>query len=230
MQIDNPTAARQAFIRRMEQDVASPVQLEWKRYRRTMISLRPRLPHGWVVRLHPDFAYASEEVVGSLCRYLNTRRRSDWKEVRQYALTIAETTPTEKPPAEALRTHGIHHDLHSYHHAVTKEFFEGTVHADITWNPHRGHPGKRRRSICFGHFDRSQGVIRIHPALDDSRVEGRFIEYIIYHETLHAVFPPILRNGRCFAHHPAFRAQECKFPDFQRMKMLSKRYLRLLKK
>jgi hypothetical protein len=66
----------------------------------------------------------------------------------------------------------------------------------ITWSGSREIYGRRRTSIRFGSFNSKTRLIRIHPLLDSPDVPDFFVEFIVYHELLHAVFPPACQPGR----------------------------------
>jgi hypothetical protein len=57
-------------------------------------------------------------------------------------------------------------------------------------------------------------LIRIHPALDQAFVPRFFVEFIVYHELLHHVIPPVRVNGRYQIHSPRFHQRERDFPAY----------------
>jgi hypothetical protein len=87
----------------------------------------------------------------------------------------------------------------------------------ITW-------GRRRRqrpkdSIVFGTIQEEDRMIRVHPLLDRMFVPTWFLEYVIYHEMLHAVVPDRFDSrGRRLIHHDGFTARERRFRWFRRAK------------
>ncbi len=87
----------------------------------------------------------------------------------------------------------------------------------ITW-------GRKRRMrpkdyIVFGTIQEDDRVIRIHPLLDRSFVPTWFLEYVVYHEMLHAVVPDLYdESGRRIVHHEKFYVREKKFHWFRRAK------------
>lgn len=87
---------------------------------------------------------------------------------------------------------------------------EGLDNIEITW----GRYGYGRRSIRLGSFDFSQRLIRIHPILDAEWVPEFFVEYIVYHELLHALFPPDESKERRALHPPEFRSKEKLYPFY----------------
>ena len=51
------------------------------------------------------------------------------------------------------------------------------------------------------------------------------MEYIVFHELLHGVVPPVQRHGRTLHHPPAYRRAEQAYPDLARMKRMSRELL-----
>ena len=62
-------------------------------------------------------------------------------------------------------------------------------------------------------------MIRIHPLLDREMVPQWFLEYVMYHEMLHAMVPDRIDNsGRRVIHHEEFYERERQFHWFRRAK------------
>ncbi len=84
--------------------------------------------------------------------------------------------------------------------------------------------GKRRRQrpkdyIVFGTIQEDDRMIRIHPLLDQAFVPTWFVEYVLYHEMLHAVVPDRFdASGRRRVHHEKFLERERRFHWFKRAK------------
>ena len=82
--------------------------------------------------------------------------------------------------------------------------------------------GRRRRQrpktyFIFASIQEEDRVIRVHPLLDASFVPLWFMEYVLYHEMLHAVVPDEFdQNGRRLVHTDRFRAREQQFPAYRR--------------
>jgi hypothetical protein len=87
------------------------------------------------------------------------------------------------------------------------------------------------RSITFGIYDKQRRQIRINPLLDDPLVPLYFVEFIVYHEMIHALIPTkIDLSGRCSIHSKEFRSQERRFPQYAEAKEWEKTSLTFLKK
>ena len=82
--------------------------------------------------------------------------------------------------------------------------------------------GRRRKLrpkqyLVYGTIQEEDRLIRIHPLLDQDFVPEWFLEYVIFHEMLHAVVPDIIYpSGRRKVHTAEFFAQEKKYPHFRR--------------
>jgi hypothetical protein len=83
---------------------------------------------------------------------------------------------------------------------------------------------RRRRlrpkdSIVFGTIQEEDRLIRIHPLLDQRFVPAWFVEYVVFHEMLHAVVPDRYDDqGRRLVHHEGFTALERQYRGFRRAK------------
>jgi len=79
----------------------------------------------------------------------------------------------------------------------------------IGWSPNRSR-------TMLGHFDSSHRTITVTRWLDARRVPRYVVEYLVFHEMLHARLPVEHRNHRRVIHSKAFREAERAFPHFSR--------------
>ena len=70
--------------------------------------------------------------------------------------------------------------------------------------------------------------MRVHPLLDDDRVPRFFVEYIVFHELLHAVVPAEKSGGRRYDHSVTYRKLERSFPRYDEARALVPRLLKTL--
>jgi hypothetical protein len=111
-----------------------------------------------------------------------------------------------------LPNRGRYHDLDAILDDLRARFFPDCPAVRICWGRWSGRA--RPRSIRFGAYLPGARLIRIHPALDQAFVPRYFVEFIVYHELLHHVLPPVRINGRDRVHSPKFRQRERDFPAF----------------
>jgi len=73
---------------------------------------------------------------------------------------------------------------------------------------------KKNSYTRLGFFDKNRNLIVISKIFDSPHVPLRILQYLMYHEMLHARFPEETVNNRRRIHTPQFRAEERKFPGF----------------
>ena len=111
---------------------------------------------------------------------------------------------------------GLHHNLREIFDRINGRHFRGKLRRyRIEW-------GRRRRKLpktcmIFGTIQEEDRIIRIHPLLDASFVPGWFLEYVIYHEMLHAmVRDKVHPSGRRTVHTDEFRKRELRFRHYHK--------------
>jgi hypothetical protein len=176
--------------------------------RRRMVSVKKR-GRRYEFRVHHMFLGCEQSVADALVG-LAKSRPSARAAIRDYV--DANRQEIRHKAAElATRTLGDHHNLEdimaSASHLLAPHVFEDVA---ITW----GRQGSGNRTIRFGSFDFERRLIRIHPTLDQDWVPHYFVEFVVFHELLHAVFPPEIRGGRRIIHSSEFREREKTFPDY----------------
>jgi hypothetical protein len=71
----------------------------------------------------------------------------------------------------------------------------------------------------------------MNPILDHEKVPLFFLEFVVYHEMLHAVCEPLIDSrGRTWVHTREFRAREKLHPFFASAKAWEKQSLTVLKR
>lgn len=101
-------------------------------------------------------------------------------------------------------------DLQEIFHFLNRRFFHGALSP-----PRLGWSLRRSRSV-LGHYDSAHGMIIISRVLDSPAVPRYLVEYLVYHEVLHIVYPVERRGHRRVLHSREFRAAEKKFPKYER--------------
>jgi len=121
---------------------------------------------------------------------------------------------------------GRYHDLDAILADLRRRYFPTCAEVRIGWGRWSGRT--RPRSIRFGAYLPDSQSIRIHPALDQVFVPGYFVEFIVYHELLHHVMPPLRVNGRYLIHSRTFHQREREFPAYAEAMAWRQQYLRRL--
>jgi hypothetical protein len=115
-----------------------------------------------------------------------------------------------------LETEGRYFDLRGLFNKLNARHFGNRLRGyKVVW-------GRKRRErpkeyFIFGAIQEEDRVIRINPWLDQKFVPLWFLEYILYHEMLHAVVPDKARgNGRRCVHTDEFNRREREFRFYKR--------------
>ena len=115
-----------------------------------------------------------------------------------------------------LQHEGKYFDLRQNFDLLNKRFFRGRLrNYKVLW----GRKRKRRPKeyFIFGTIQEEDRVIRINPLLDQPFVPRWFLQYILYHEMLHAVVPDESdASGRRRVHTELFYERERQFPGYRR--------------
>jgi len=92
-------------------------------------------------------------------------------------------------------------------------------------------PDRRRHSIRLGTYTHDHALVRVHPGLDQTFVPRYFVAFVVFHELLHHVLPPVRRGGRVLYHTTGFRERERAHPDYERSMQWERDHIdRLLRK
>lgn len=179
----------------------------------TMISFKRR---GRVlyVRAHAMFAEAPEPVLDALADFI-TEPEVEPRQAKLLDEWIALHKPqlAQRRAEQPIQPYGEHHDLQAIFDRVNQQYFAGEIEARITWSIAASK--KRRSSIKMGSWCAEQRLVRLHPALDQDWVPEMFVEFVVYHEMLHALHGVTDNgSGRREVHTPAFRADEKKYAHY----------------
>lgn len=227
-----PFTDGEALRRNLSEQGRCRVDLTLTHNRVSMISVVLVCPGHYRIRLHEHFLYAPAAVHEALAGYLRSRRVGDWKTVADFARRIpVGPRRSESRGGRSLIARGRIYDLRQVADEVNHRYFAGRIRCRIGWGAHRRRSVRRRsatRSIRYGSWTSATRTIRIHPLLDNARVPLVFIEYIIYHEMLHAALAGDAGSGRRLDHGPEFRRMEGRFPDIGRMRKMAGELLHVL--
>ena len=208
---------------RLHEMASMPLHIVWHENKTTFLSVR-RERDRLVLRVHRLFYHAPSPVLEALIQYATKNDRQALAVIKQMAHLHFSNTRIEP---KLLKRRGTTYDL--------QEIFDRMLvllpikEVAIGWSD-RGRRGKFC-SITFGTYDKHSRQIRINPLLDDPEVPLYFLEFIVYHEMLHAVCHSKMdTSGRCSVHTREFRERERLFPHFQKAKEWEQGCLTFFKK
>jgi hypothetical protein len=207
------THKAESLARSLSDELGLPVRLSVTDNRTTMISFR-RAPSALRLRLHHMFLDAPEPVVRAVADYAGRGHRRAGRVLDDFIRREQPRIRQERDLSdERFSPVGRFFHLEEIRDLLNDRFFQGGVRACIGWGRT---PGRRRRkSIRLGVYDHQTREIRIHPALDHPEVPRFFVEFIVFHEMLHQLFPSSNGPGRRVHHPRAFRDRERAFPLYE---------------
>ena len=165
------------------------------------------------LRLHKMFLMADSETLDEIACYITGSR----KKTPLITEFISENTHRlRQRPFKKIRcrTKGAHYNLLDMYNGINHEYFNGKVSAAITWGS-RG-PRKAARNRTLGSYSTYGNVIRINPILDNRRVPRYFVEFIVYHEMLHADMGIEKNGSRRSVHSKDFKRRERMFRHYDK--------------
>lgn len=165
------------------------------------------------VRLHRIFLEAGTEVVSEVAEFIK-KRRGKTPLVSRFIRERREHLKKKVPRRLNLCTTGKHYDLLNIYESINRAYFEGLISATITWGNKSPRYAVRKRTL--GSFSSHTNAIRINPILDNQRVPVFYLEFIVYHEMLHAHIGVKSKNGRRSIHPKEFREGEKVFKDYEK--------------
>lgn len=164
--------------------------------------------------LHPAVLDAPRDVFSALVHVLAARLGRHAPHPRELGLVQAFAHGLSGLPLPRSRPvggrppRGEHHDLTEIFDAVNTAWFDGQVEVELEWMA-------RRAFRKLAEYRADHRLIRVSPLLDHPDVPRRYLEFLLYHEMLHAFLGHRdLRSGRRVHHHRHFRNLERAHPAF----------------
>lgn len=208
--------ARQALERKLELAAGCPVHLAVTDNRQRMIT-QTRERSLLRVRVHMMFLDAPERVQDGLVEFVLGESRRASRIVGDYIEKNGHRIRASRPVRGPLLMRGRVHDLAAILHRVNETYFGGAP-SDvlIKWGRRTRAAGRARSTIKLGSYSAEERLIRVHPVLDRTWVPRYFVSYIVHHELVHHVVPPVRVSGRALVHSPEFLKREREFRHYER--------------
>ena len=161
------------------------------------------------IRLHRQFALGGSEIAASLARWIRTEDVEARELITDYAAGFQARMAPPKP--RFAHPAGAHHDLREHLDEQNNAVFGGAFKGRIGWS--RMNRGRVRRRIRLGSWSEHHRLIRVHPVLDSAEVPRFVIEFIVFHEMLHAMIGTGEPGSRRRIHDARFRGLERAHPS-----------------
>lgn len=175
---------------------------------------------GYRIQAHEGFVGAPEKVIKALVMATMVGKGARDKtgqayleNVKAYTISPAfrriasQLEPERRPDSQSSR--GQHFDLEVIFNKVNKTYFNGEMlKPNLIWN-------KTHTHRKFGHYQAASDTVMLSISLDRASIPSYVVEFVMYHELLHKQLGTRNHKGRQYAHTPAFREAEARFPKRQ---------------
>lgn len=211
------------FQKELENKVGKRLRLKINDNRASLLSVKWERDQT-SVSMHRMFLNAPNNVLDELAYYLKKKQKGltpglkafieeNWKKL-DYSHLLDQKN---------LITKGQVHDLERIYANVNQTYFDNKILLLITWY---GDREKRSRShVTFGLYYDSMKLIKINRLLDAPEVPEYIVEYVVYHEMLHHVYPAYIgQSGRRSIHSKEFKNVEKQFRAYAEAKAWIKEY------
>ena len=177
-----------------------------------MLSIKSKKDH-FSLRLHRMFLSASGDVLDELAGYMrNSRKKTPL--IRDFINRNTHNLK-KKPPRNIRLLHkGKKFNVSDIFNRVNAEYFNGTISSSITWSTRSPKRSVAKRTL--GSYSQDTDLIRINPVLDSAGVPGYFLEFVVYHEMLHADLNNEPASNRRTVHSLEFKKREKLFRHYDR--------------
>jgi predicted metal-dependent hydrolase len=195
-----------------QKEVKKPVLLTLTDNSTSMISVREK-QGGISVRLHRIFLKADNEVLDEIVSFIK-KKRGKTPVIKQFIRQHQSFLKERKPRTITINPNGKLYNLTDMFNSLNSEYFNNSLSALITWGKRSPRYAVKKRTL--GNYQKKSNTIRINPILDSRKVPRYVIEFIVYHEMLHAVIDIVLKNGRRSIHSKEFKNRERKYKNYHK--------------
>lgn len=192
--------------------------------RSTMLSIR-NSGGRYRVSLHRIFLDASQDVFEALVSSIISGGETVPTAVHAFinSKNDAMNYSASVDPA-ALVTQGAYFDLQKIYDQLNDRYFDGALHLSITYF------GANSKAdiyhMILGKYYAALRLIKIHQRLDSPSVPRYVVEFVVFHEMVHAIIQPIVSDRGARVHHQEFKQWEQRYPLAQLAKQWIKIHLR----
>ena len=195
-----------------QKEVNKPVLLTLTDNSTSMISVREK-QDDISVRLHRIFLKADNEVLNEIVNFIK-KKRGNTPGIKQFIRQNQSFLKEGKPRKTTINPNGKLYNLTDIFNSLNSEYFNNSLSVVITWGKRSPRYAVKKRTL--GNYQKKTNTIRINPMLDSKKVPRYVIEFIVYHEMLHAVIDTVLKNGRRSIHSKEFKNRESKYKNYHK--------------
>jgi hypothetical protein len=129
--------------------------------------------------------------------------------------------------SKEIFVHEPHHDLQDIFNEVNAKYFSSRLNLPIGWS---GSGKTRARTMVrLGSYNLNTQKIKINRLLDSCHIPRYVLTFIVYHEALHHLFPPLqIPGSKRRIHHHLFLQKEKEFQEYEEAQAFLKTFKKKL--
>ena len=205
-----PTFDEQSLKDYIQKITSKPIHLTLTSNIVSMLSIKEK-ESAVFIRLHRMFLNADLDVLEEIGAFINRRKRPRQK-IKEFIHRNKACIKERKLQALYSKPRGQYYNLYDMFEALNKAYFINSVLSAITWGNKCPRRAVRKRRL--GSYQRDRDIIRINPVLDSKKVPRYFVEFVVYHEMLHAALAVEPGNARQRVHSLEFKRRERLFKNY----------------
>ena len=205
-----PAFDEQSLKEYFQNITAKPIHLTLTNNSVSMVSIREK-EAATFIRLHRMFLYADRDVLDEIGTFINNKRR-ECPKLKEFIHQNKVRIKDKKLRTVRSKTQGRYYNLSEMFEALNREYFSNHLSSVITWGKKSSRYAVRKRRL--GSYQRDSDIVRINPVLDSKKVPRYFVEFIVYHEMLHAALATEPGNARQRVHSLEFKRREQLFKNY----------------
>lgn len=203
--MDNVNTSQNRLVARIEKALNQKVDVKITKNKTSLISAKKKNDCYSTIRIHQIFLKADDTIIEEIINFL----KNPSKKSLLLKSFIHQNSHLITPKRAILNPLGKFYNLSEIFCKINKIYFNNTIKSGITWSSKtKRHTVKKRIMGCYDNFT---DTIRINAILDDLKTPLYYIEFVVFHEMLHAFLGK--KNGRW--HSKEFREQEKTFLHYE---------------
>jgi len=207
-------------IRRyLEQKLGKHIEMSVIRSRKILIQKKQKSDAITIV-LNKIFLDAPEETLSIISDFLTGKNK---KIARRHLIEYAHKTMRETLKEKNFVVSGKFFNLKEIFDRLNQQYFNNLITSKITFG--KRCKKERTSSIVFGNYSPQLNIIRINRSLDQDFVPEYFIEYIVFHEMLHAYMHLSSKGKKSTGHSKKFKEMEKIYPDLEKAEQWKRKNL-----
>ncbi|HOL35546.1 MAG TPA: SprT-like domain-containing protein [bacterium] len=196
------------FEKFLKEKTGTKIHIETTSHRKTLVQVITGPGGEKTVKIHHHLVKGPPEILIAIADFIAGKEKK-----KNRRLIIEYVKKNQHLFLKQYKTRinytGKFYNLKQIFDKINAQFFDRRLSSvNITFG--KRYNGKRHRSIVFGNYCPEINLIRINRVLDSDSVPEFFVEYIVFHEMLHAYL--YLSDFKTTCHTKTFKNMEKKYP------------------